>query len=174
MKPMTTMPTMQTFATVSASESWASHVEPEVWITSSALDRMKDRVLAAGGRVGNFLRNPHLNYGHARDAAGVLPVGTVTALRREGDRWKMRWRWLEGDSFADRVRNAWNQGVLRAASIEFVPTAWEPNDEGGRDFIDWELIGVALCAVPANPEAVRACKALGLPVADAPSRPLRV
>jgi len=140
--------------------------EPEVWITSSALDRMKDRVRPDGAVVDNFLKNPQVNYGHQRDAQGALPVATATVLRRVGDRWRMRWRWLENDPFADRVRNAWDQGVLRAASIEFIPLASEPNAEGGTDYTRWELVGVALCAVPANPEAVRMCKALGLPVGE--------
>jgi hypothetical protein len=132
---------------------------------------MRDRVLAEGAVVEHFLRNPQVNYGHPRGAYDALPVATATSLRRVGDRWRMRWRWLEHDPFADRVRNAWDQGVLRAASIEFIPLASRPNAEGGLDYTKWELVGVALCPVPANPEAVRTCKALGLPVGDAAHGP---
>src|SRR5512145_3539111 len=68
--------------------------------------RMRDRVLAEGVVVEHFLRNPQVNYGHPRGAYDALPVATATSLRRVGDRWRMRWRWLEHDPFADRVRNA--------------------------------------------------------------------
>lgn len=158
--------------TATATEA-STPATPEVQISTGTLDRMKDRVLPDGGEMANFLRNPTLNYGHMRDEAALLPVGTVTALWRAGTGWRMRWRWLAGDAFADRVKNAWEQGVLRASSIEFLPLESAPNGAGGYDYPRWELTGVALCATPANPEAVRACKALGLPVNAATERVTR-
>jgi hypothetical protein len=155
--------------TVTATDA-STPAAPEVQISTGTLDRMQDRVLPDGGEMGNFFKNPTLNYGHMRDEAALLPVGTVTAPWRAGAGWRMRWRWLAGDAFADRVKNAWEQGVLRASSIEFVPLDSVANRDGGVDYRRWELTGVALCATPANPEAVRACKALGLPVDVRPER----
>lgn len=166
------MTTQRLLLTATATEA-STPAEPEVQITTGTLDRMRDRVLPDGGEMANFLRNPTLNYGHMRDEAALLPIGTVTALWRAGAGWRMRWRWLAGDAFADRVRNAWAQAVLRAASIEFLPLESVQNRDGGYDYPHWELTGVALCATPANPEAVRACKALGLPVDAATERVTR-
>jgi hypothetical protein len=76
------------------------------------------------------------------------------------------WKWLEGDPWADRVKNAWDQGVVRGTSIGFRPTKMEPNAQGGVDHLAWELLELSVCPIPANPEAVRTLKAMGL--MDAP------
>jgi hypothetical protein len=60
------------------------------------------------------------------------------------------------------VRNAWEQGIVRAASIGFIPLQLKPNDLGGEDYLTWDLMEISLVPLPANPEAVRRLKALGL------------
>jgi HK97 family phage prohead protease len=92
-----------------------------------------------------------------------LPIGTVTQLTVEPSRGlRARWRWLAGDEFADRVKNAWDQGIIRAASIGFMPLESTPNTSHGRDHRRWELMEISLVAIPANAEATRQLKALGL------------
>jgi HK97 family phage prohead protease len=99
-------------------------------------------------------------FGHDRSG---LPVGSTTTLEVVPGRGiRARWRWLEGDPFADRVRNAFEQGALRAASIGFLPKASEPNGNGGRRFTKWELLEWSLVPLPANADAVRTLKALDL------------
>ena len=148
----------QTLATVT-SES-ASGDEPSMTITTVALDRARDEVVPEGGDFAAYLKNPVVLFGH--DHHG-LPVGTTTQLDvTPGRGIRARWRWLEGDPFADRVRNAFEQGMLRAASIGFLPRESERNGQGGQRFTDWELLEWSLVAIPANPDAVRVLRSLDL------------
>lgn len=134
--------------------------EPEITISTNNPDREGDRVLAAGADTSNFFASPTLTWAHSRDE---IPIGTITHLEI-GPKSRIRWRWLKGDPFADRVRNAWEQGIVRAASIEFLPKPGgkQANAYGGYDYDSWELLGVSLVPLPANAEAVRAFKNLGL------------
>jgi hypothetical protein len=93
-----------------------------------------------------------------------LPVGASTSIEVERGRGlRARWKWLEGDARAARVKNAFAQGVLRAASVGFRALAWEPREAGrGVRFTAWELLEWSLVPVPANQEAVRVLRSLDL------------
>lgn len=133
-------------------------------VSTVAPDRDGDIVRPEGMRADQFLRNPVLLWAHDYSS---LPIGTVTALNvLEGKGVEARFRWLDGDPMAARVRNAWDQGVVRAASIGFKPLTWEPL-KAGYDITGWELLELSLVPVPANPEAVRTLKGLGLIAEDA-------
>ena len=133
---------------------------PEMVVSTADLDRDSDRLLPEGADLAAFRRNPALIWGHDYRE---LPIGTVEWIDVEPGRGlRARWRWLEGDNHASRVRNAWNQGVVRAASVGFIPKKSAPNDFGGHDITAWELLEVSLVAIPANPHAIRILKDLGL------------
>jgi len=150
------------FATVVTPQ--ATGDEPEITISTIALDRDNDEVDPAGCDCSAYMRNPVVLFGHDYSS---LPVGAATSIEvLPGTGIRARWRWLEGDEFATRVRNAFEQGVLRAASIGFRPTASEPNEFGGLRFTAWELLEYSLVPVPANPGAVRTLKRLKLWPAD--------
>jgi HK97 family phage prohead protease len=130
----------------------------EMMISTEAVDREGDRVIAAGADLDAFRRNPVLLWAHS---LADPPIGTVTGLEiQPGRGLRARWRWAEGDAVADRIRNLWDQGILRSASIGFLPVESVPNEFGGRDFLRWELAELSLCSVPANREAVRQLKQL--------------
>jgi HK97 family phage prohead protease len=145
-------------ATVTAER--AKGDEPTIVISTSAVDRENDEVLAEGGDFAAYKRNPTVLWGHDYSS---LPIGTTTSLEIVPGRGiRARWRWLEGDDFAARVRNAFEQGCVRAASIGFRPVESERNERGGRRFTRWELLEWSLVPVPANAEAVRTLKRLRL------------
>lgn len=147
--------------TVTASATTAEG-EASVTITTSAPDRSKDRVEPGGANLANYLKNPVVMFAHRY---GDIPVGTCTAVESTSEGISARFRWLENDPFADRVRNAWDQGVLRGASIGFLPTKWTYDEERrGYDYLEWEMLEWSICAIPCNPEAVRALVTMGLPV----------
>jgi HK97 family phage prohead protease len=150
--------------TTSAPGGAATAAEAEMVVSTPGRDAMGDRVFPEGVELSSFQRNPVLLWGHE---ANSLPIGTVTQLAVEPARGlRARWRWLVGDTFADRVKNAWDQGIVRAASIGFLPLESSPNKVGGYDHRRWELKEISLVAIPANAEATRQLKALGLtPVA---------
>lgn len=155
---MPTIATNKRFLTTSTAQVGSKN-EPSMVVTSPDPDRDGDRIMPGGMQAENFLKNSPLLFGHDHRA---LPVGTVTSLNQQDHHVVASWRWLENDEFADRVRNAWEQGVLRAASIGFRPLRSVPNDFGGQDILEWELCEISLVPIPANPAAVRTLKQLGL------------
>ncbi len=149
------------FDTVTASvPGGANAPEAEMVVSTPGRDSEGDRVLLDGADLTRFRRNPVLLWGHD---AYALPIGTVTQLTLEPARGlRARWRWLVGDAFADRVKNAWDQGIIRAASIGFMPLESTLNQWDGYDHQRWELMEISLVPIPANAEATRRLKALGL------------
>ena len=103
----------------------------------------------------NYEKNPVVLYAHdfmGRTDSGGLPIGRTLKLVRAADgQIRADFEFLEGDPFAARVRNAWDRGFLRGASI-----GWrtEPAGRGGRatksELIEWSIV-----AVPADPDALR-------------------
>jgi HK97 family phage prohead protease len=128
-------------------------------ITTESLDRDHDRISVDGLKTDSFLKNPVVLFGHDYHE---LPVGRATELLKETDRIRARWKWLEGDPLASRVRNAWDQGIIQATSIGFMPLRWVENSEGGHDFLEAELLEFSVVPIGSNPEAIRRLKSLGL------------
>jgi hypothetical protein len=149
----------QTVATVVSAT--ATGDEPSMLITTNALDRTRDIVEPEGCDYAPCKLNPVVGYGHFQEEP--LPVGSTTRLDLvPGKGIRATWKWLKNDAFADRVRNAFEQGILRAASIGFLPIEPESNGQGGFRFTKWQLLEWSLVAVPANPDAVRTLKSLKL------------
>jgi len=136
--------------------------EPEMTVSTSGVDRDNDRIIPSGLRsesLTRFMKNPCLTWAHDYSE---IPIGTITSLDIGDTGIRARWRWLANDPLADRVKNAWEQGVVRAASVGFAPIESEENQLGGRNYTEWELLEVALVPIPANPECVRTLKSFGL------------
>jgi HK97 family phage prohead protease len=151
------------YQTVTAATLQASTETATCMISTINPDREGDRVVPEGGNFANFMKSPVLMWAHGgTDGYASVPIGSVTALEvMPGHGVKAEWKWLEGDPFADRIKNAWKQGVIRASSIGFKPITYMKNGTGN-DIETWELLELSLCAIPMNPEAVRSLKALGL------------
>lgn len=149
----------QTYTTASAIKLGMSGAQPSMIVSTAALDRDGDRVFPKGANLKNFLENPVLCWGHSRTD---IPAGIITSVSVDEVGIRITWRWLENDPLADRVKNAWDQGIVRAASIGFIPLRSERNAYGGQDHFEWELLEVSLVPVPSNPTAVRQLKGLGL------------
>jgi len=150
---------MNTATTIRTVAHMEGHSGPSLTCTTMDPDRDGDRIMPQGGQLVNFLKNPVLLFGHqAKD----IPIGKVTSLQISETGIRAHWTWLENDLLADRVKNAWDQGVLNSASIGFLPKQMKPNAHGGYDILAWELLEISLVALPANPMATRALKSLGL------------
>ena len=69
-------------------------------------------------KVENYLRNPVVLYGHDHyTAPGAIGRTTTIDIDRITGRITARFEFLPGDERARRVKNAWDRGFLRAASI---------------------------------------------------------
>lgn len=151
------------YQTVSASTITASTEISSCIISTINADREGDRVIPEGGDFSNYMKSPVLLWAHGgTDGYSAVPIGSVTALEvQPGQGVWAEWKWLENDAFATRIKNAWQQGVIRASSIGFKPLVSTKNGVGS-DIEKWEMLELSLCAIPMNPEAVRSLKALGL------------
>lgn len=149
----------QTFRTVTgrSGDGTASIV-----ISTIDVDREQDVLVPEGAVLNNYLKNPVVLWGHDHRS---VPIGTCTSLEVvAGKGLRAVWRWLENDPLASRVQNAFEQGIVRAASVGFMPLTYQPNEHGGYNFSSWELLEFSLVSIPANPAAVRTLKRLGLDV----------
>ena len=107
----------------------------------------------------NYARNPVVMWAHdavGRSPSGGLPVGrTLSLTKAPGGRISAEFEFLSDDPFAQRVKNAWDKGFIRAASISWLPIESVPG-EGGRwkdsrsELLEWSIV-----AVPADPDALR-------------------
>ena len=129
------------------------------WIVAStpAVDRDRDRIMPMGGDLTNFNKNPVLIFGHNyHEPWAVIGRVAETAVDMAGIR--MRPELREPASPADPqhiIRALWDQGLLRTASIGFIPIESKENEFGGRDYLKWELLELSLTPLPANQEAIR-------------------
>jgi hypothetical protein len=137
--------------------------EPEIIISSEAADREGDVVVQSGGDWSGWWKTgaPVL---WSHDHRG-LPIAKGTRLWQSQGRTHATLRWVEGDEFADRVKNVFSQGLL-AASIGFIPDASAPLPGGGTRYDKWRGIEFSLTPVPANVDAIAVSRSLGLPVED--------
>ena len=112
-----------------------------------------------GMSTDNYARNPVVMWAHdvsGRSPSGGLPVGRTLRLdKRQGGELVVDFEFLSDDPFAKRVRNAWDKGFLRAASISWLPIAGEPAGDGRwrdtrSDLLEWSIV-----PVPADPDALR-------------------
>ena len=107
----------------------------------------------------NYARNPVVMWAHdvsGRSPSGGLPIGrTLRLQKREGGRLVVDFEFLSDDPFAGRVRNAWDRGFLRAASISWLPLAGGPTLEGRWRDERSELLEWSIVPVPADPDALR-------------------
>lgn len=154
----------QTFVTVVQAQG----DEPEITISTVALDRDNDVIVPEGVDLTAYRKNPVVGFQDFR--ADPLPIGATTRIEVDPGRGiKARWKWLENDPLAARVRNAFEQGVLRAASVGFLPTEWiDVRETGGRKYTKCQLLEWSLVGIPSNPEAVRVLRGLDLWADDEP------
>lgn len=138
----------------------------KIIISTMNPDRGGDRVNPRGCHFENYMKNPVVMWLHdyrGATAAAGIPIAQCTGLTiSDTDIIAEEPKFLENDVFAARVKNAWDQGFLRTASIGFAPIG-EPktNEFKGLDFDQWELLEWSLVPIPMNAEASRVAKSFG-------------
>lgn len=130
----------------------------EIIVNTGAFDREKDRVFPSGARLENYMKNPVMLWGHNYRDPGYV-IGTAKDIRVDDQKIIVRPDLRKPASDNDPmniIRALWDAGIIRTASIGFLPLN-EPkrNEKGGFDFDEWELLEISLVPVPANQEALR-------------------
>jgi hypothetical protein len=155
-------------------------------ISTPTPDRSEDVVNPVGVQLGNYRKNPvvffdhgfsgiHVPIGKCEDETGNLALAVsdegIEATCFFADS-------TEGEQIFDLVK----QGVLRCASINMTPLAYQIRAEGssgrpGMQIDEWELLEWSIVGIPDNPEAVRKVLAggrlAGLPICDPILKSLR-
>ena len=137
----------------------AGHVY-SVTIFANELSRDGVSVDIDGMDFSNYRKNPVVLFAHdysGRTESSGLPIGRTLRLERTPDgRIRADFEFLSGDQFADRVRNAWNRGFLRGASIGWRAIEARPSERArGVRIVKSELVEWSIVAVPADPDALR-------------------
>ena len=129
-----------------------------VTIFANELSRDGMSVDLDGMDFSNYEKNPVVLYAHdhmGRTDSGGLPIGrTLRLARTSAGEIRAEFEFLVGDAFAERVRNAWERGFLRGASIGWRPVETRPSGRGARA-VRSELLEWSIVAVPADPDALR-------------------
>lgn len=124
----------------------------EAVITSSNPDRDGDIVNVMGGDFENYVKNPVVLPMHVK----TFPVGFAEEIRVYSDRVWARWQWLtdQPDTQAATFQRLWDDHVLNATSIGFIPRSIREAPDG---FIydRWEMVEFSPVVIPANAEAMR-------------------
>ena len=112
----------------------------------------------SGMDFSGYGKNPVVLYAHdltGRTQSAGLPIGRTRRLVRTAEgHVRAEFEFLPGDAFADRVRNAWRRGFLRAASMGWRAVESRPSG-GGVIVTKSELLEWSIVAVPADPDALR-------------------
>lgn len=138
----------------------------EFVLSDETPDRMGDIVSVGGWKLSAFKKNPVALFAHDSRA----PIGRWKNVHVENDQLIGTLEFAdEGTSERiDEIRALVEQNVLRAVSVGFMPIKSEPVDEEDDSwfaplrFLEQELLEVSLVAVPANSNALRVVKSLGI------------
>jgi HK97 family phage prohead protease len=125
----------------------------ETIASTASLDREGDRILPSAWRLDSYLKNPVVLWAHDYRTPPIAKSIKVSVVNGS---------LVTIDEFpepgihplADVVYGLVQSGVIRAKSVGFTPVKWQPNDSGGRDFTEVELLEHSFVSVPANAEAV--------------------
>jgi hypothetical protein len=126
-------------------------------VTTNSLDRSGDIVEQGGIDWGEYLTNPVVQFAHASDE---LPIATSSTPYRVGNGTQAIAKFPPTGvaPSADQCAAAVRAGLLRGASIGFIPLEWtlakERDRPFGLNFKRIKVIEYSLCAIPCNPDCL--------------------
>jgi len=128
-------------------------------INTNDPDRAGDVVLPRGLRnADEFLRNPVVLWAHQRS---LPPIGTCQKLEIQDNQILAETQFAKGMPFAEEVFRLYEQGILRAWSIGFLPVRSRPGSAGSV-IEEWDLLEYSAVPVPENPAALTLALRKGL------------
>ena len=137
----------------------------DAWVSTEAVDRDGDVLLADGVETENYSKNPVVLFGHNYRDPEAIVAKTLEVAKISGQGIKLTFQFLKRgiSQSADLVHDLWKENYLNAMSVGFIPKEWEKRkDDDGEDlargqvFSQWELLEGSIVTVPANQDALRA------------------
>jgi HK97 family phage major capsid protein len=130
--------------------------------SDESMDRDGDVISLDGWDFQNYLKNPVFLWAHNYDS---VPLARCTEIKRTNNQLVLKHQFppVGLNPFADMIFNLYQQKIINAGSVGFLPHKFEPikpNDErqrllSGKRFLKQELLEHSGCAVPANPNAIQ-------------------
>ena len=129
----------------------------EAMLSTEAVDRDGDVLLASGADTSAYLRNPVVLFGHNYNDPNAVVARALEITTISGSGIKLVFQFLQRgiSQTADLVRALWDQKYLNAMSIGFIPKEFEPRPEGGLLFKAFEVLEGSIVTIPANASALR-------------------
>lgn len=135
----------------------------EAMITTESVDRDQDIILATGGDLESFRKNPVVLDSHMYVSGAVIGKSLKEEIvEGKGIKATFQFAPREISERADNIRKLWQGGFLNAVSIGFIAHDTERRtDENGEElrkgliFNEWELLEFSIVPVPANQDALR-------------------
>ena len=120
----------------------------EVIASSESVDRQGEIVVQEGIDIKNYMQNPVILFGHDYWS---LPISKATEIVRQAGKTVVRgvFASAEANPLAQQVRKLYEEGILKAVSIGFIPMEYN-----GNQITKSELLELSFVPVPANPEAL--------------------
>lgn len=128
-----------------------------ILITTPTVDRDQDRIFPMGMRTDNYFNNGGVvQWGHNyRDPFATIGKTKSLEVSPNGIVADFDLRPAANESDPQNiVRLLWEGGWVKTASVGFIPLKGKPNNVGGMDFEETELLEWSLVPIPANPSAV--------------------
>ncbi|MBZ9635595.1 HK97 family phage prohead protease [Clostridium sp. FP1] len=123
--------------------------------SDESFDRVGDKMLMTGADLSNYKKNPVIianhNYGYTEKPS---VIGRALDVNIVGSKMVFKVQFAETDNGKEWFY-LYSNKYMNASSIGFIPKEYKPNDQGGYDFIKWELLELSMVAVPCNPNAVQ-------------------
>ncbi len=134
--------------------------------TDETKDRDGDIIRLSGWNMDNYKKNPVFLWAHNYGSVPLARAEKVTK-KKEPPRMEFLLQFPTKGiyPFADMILELYEEKIINASSVGFIPMKWNPieedkNDDNrrnpyGREYIGQELLELSGCAVPSNPSAVQ-------------------
>ena len=158
-----------------------SEREFEFVASTETMDRDGEVIRASGWQLDNYLKNPVVTWAHDYRSPPIGRSSSVAVDTEKGQLINTVEFPPDGAyPFADTIRRLVEAGFVKAESVGFVPLEEEGNTEGDledtlglrrgrradntprRIFTKMELLEIAICPIPANPDALAVAKSVGV------------
>lgn len=132
--------------------------------TDESADRDGDIVASTGWDFKNFKKNPVFLWAHDYSSVPLAKIPKIIKGKDNNYDFMVQFPTLGLHPFADMILALYNEKIINACSVGFLPKEWEametkedniPQYMRPRKFTKQELLELSGCAVPSNPNAVQ-------------------
>lgn len=147
----------------------AERISIPVIITDETVDRDDDVVVASGGDMSEYRRNPVMLFSHDHR---IPAIGNGLGVHLDGNAWKgiAQFAAQEDHPFGAMIGRLYEKSIMRAISQGFIPKEWtyeEDRSMWAMKFLRWEMIEFSPCNVGSNRNSLAQARSIGIDVSPA-------